>query len=160
MISSEKFEERLRWVRDVTGQLIRKETSNALWEEIRNCDIRDLELAIKDIAYSDEKLNLGNIWRHLVHHQQVRLEQESIAFKRKEDDEFQRWWRDHQGSRQDCVNDYNCYNCQRIYCDVIGKDAVRCIKDVLAEEMKPKEMEQILSKYKGMGWLDKSLEPF
>ncbi|MFH1290382.1 MAG: hypothetical protein ABIH92_03165 [Nanoarchaeota archaeon] len=160
MISPEKFYERFKWLSEVSGSLIRKGTIDALWEELRNCDSRDFELALKDIAYSDEKVNLGNTWRHLMHHQTVRLEREALEFKRKEDDEFQKWWKDHQGSRQTCVNDYNCYNCKRIYCDIIGKDAIRCIKDVFLEEMQPKEMEQILSKYKGMGWLDKSLEPF
>lgn len=160
MISHERFEERLKWLSNVTGSAIRRETSEALWEEVRNVDIRDFEAGVKSLAYTDEKINLNNLWRHIGNYQSKRLEREAIEFKRNEEDEFRRWWQDHGGSRHNCVNEFKCFECKRDYCDVLSKDATRCIKEVVRDGMTDEAMNEYMSKYKGMGWTVPELEPF
>ena len=52
--------------------------------EIKTENERDIFLALKDIAYSTDKLSLGNVMKYLSHHKSHRIERESFAFKETE----------------------------------------------------------------------------
>jgi len=160
MISQDRFEERLKWLSNVTGSMVRKETSEYLWEELKDCDIKDFHDGTKALAYTDEKINLANLLKHISKYQSKRMEQENLEFKRNEEEEHRKWWREHRGTRQTCVNEYKCFSCKREYCDVIAVDSVECIKGIVMGDMTPEDMNNRMAKYKGMGWIDKALEPF
>ena len=152
MISHERFLEKMKWLSDLTGQNIRKDTASAMWDELKKQEPQDLERAIKDLAYADEKVNLANLWKRLVKFRTTRVEGEAIEFSRKQADEISRWWASHRGVRQVCVNEYNCFSCQREYCDLVSIEAMQAIKDIMSGDKKYIDVCRELSKFKGLGW--------
>lgn len=153
MISLERFEEKCRWISEVTGSAIKKTTAFALWDELKHCDGRDFDEAVKDLAFSDEKLNLGNLWKRIIRFQTRRIEQETAERNKREDDAIRQWFRDNRGSRDVCVFEYRCGNCRRDYCDIVSRECMKMVKQILMGEMAGTEAHrQLAKKFVGIGF--------
>ena len=62
------------------------------------------------------------------------------------------WWHSHRGAREDCINNFKCYDCKRTYCDVASTAALRAVKAMLNKEKTKEETDKELSQFQGMGW--------
>lgn len=153
MISKERFTEKMMWLKDVANQDIKRSTCDALWDELSTQNVQDFERAIKDLAYSSEKINLANIWKRLCHAMSNRVESEAQEGRQREENQIKAWFRKHHATKGECVNEYNCYSCKREYCDVIGIMATRGIKDILRGERTGEEVHrELASRFKGAGF--------
>ncbi|MFZ5990133.1 MAG: hypothetical protein ACOYWZ_23815, partial [Bacillota bacterium] len=70
----------------------------------------------------------------------------------KERQEFMQWWASHKGTKQECINNYECFSCKRTYCDVVATEALKGMKDILSKKKTCEEICRELCKFKGMGF--------
>ena len=84
-----QFRKKVEKAAVLSGQVIDRHLPDALYEEMINEDDRDILLALKDIAYSTEKLSLGNIFKNIMSHKGNRLETEGATFRKREQAEIQ-----------------------------------------------------------------------
>lgn len=162
MISLERFENKMRWLADVTGFPVRKDTANALWEELRDTDLNDFESGCKELAYSSDKINLANLYQKIAKYSSYRIEREASQMRQKEADEIREWFRTHVGSRSECVNNYECGECKRTYCDIVSKDCAIAIKRMIMGDINGEEAHRLLAKkFRGIGFEQyMGIEPF
>lgn len=85
MINHDLFMQKLKKASLLTGFLIEVDVAEALYDEIRTEEERDFLLALKDLAYSGERINLANILKHLTRHKTDRIEKEAQAQKKEEE---------------------------------------------------------------------------
>ena len=88
-MNKETFRKKVEKAAVLAGQIIDKSFPDALYEEIKTENEKDILMALKDIAYSTDKLSLGNVMKYLSHHKSHRIERESIAFKETEKREIE-----------------------------------------------------------------------
>ena len=92
-MTKELFRKKLEKTAILSGQLIDKHLPDALFEEIKAEHDKDILLALKDIAFSGDKLCLGNIIKHLSKHRAERFEKEAEEFKKKDKQEIEEFIR-------------------------------------------------------------------
>lgn len=80
-MTKEVFKRKLKKTSLLSGCLVESDAADAFFDELKGEHDNDILLALKDVAYSSEKINLGNIMKHLSRHKGVRLETESAKFK-------------------------------------------------------------------------------
>lgn len=83
-MTKEIFKKKLKKASLLSGFLVDIEAADALYDELKSENDRDMLSALKDVAYSSEKINIGNIMKHLCRHKSMRLEEEAIKFKEHE----------------------------------------------------------------------------
>lgn len=85
MIQKDFFRSKLKKAGLLSGRLIDIEIADALYEELKDEDANDLLLALKDVAYGGEIINLANIFKHLTKHKSDRLYKENSIKKKQEE---------------------------------------------------------------------------
>ncbi len=85
MIEKKLFMEKLKKASLLTGFLVEKEVASALYEQVKTEEKKDILLALKDIAYFGERINLANILKHLIQHRANRIEKEAQTQKKEEE---------------------------------------------------------------------------
>ena len=92
-----------------------------------------------------------------------RIEREAQELQKKEDEAIRKWFREHTGTRTECVNNYKCGQCMRTYCDIVALESTQGLKDMLSQEKPIDEIHEYLAnKFQGIGFEKnvKGLEPF
>lgn len=151
MISYEFFEEELSKTAQLMGWRITKERTKLIHEKVMNFEKEDVLKAL-DSALEYENFNFYRFLGSLNYYKGQREDRQQAERHKKERDEFMEWWRSHKGTRNECINEFNCYSCKRAYCDIIALDAITACAEVMSGQTTIENMNKKLSKYKGMGW--------
>lgn len=85
MINHDLFMQKLKKTSLLTGFPIEIDVAEALYEEFKTEEEKDSLLALKDLAYSGERINLANILKHLKKHKSDRIEKEAQIQKKEEE---------------------------------------------------------------------------
>jgi len=85
MINHDLFMQKLKKASLLTGFPIEIDVAEALYGELKTEEERDFLPALKDLAYSGERINLANILKHLTRHKTDRIEKESQLQKKEEE---------------------------------------------------------------------------
>lgn len=85
MIEKQLFMAKLKKASLLTGFPVEVDVAEALYEELRQEDENDFLKSLRDVSHSGERLNLGNIEKHLLKHKSDRIE--LIAQKQKKEEE-------------------------------------------------------------------------
>jgi hypothetical protein len=88
-MNKDTFRKKVEKASVLSGQTIDHNLPDALYDELKNENDTDILLALKDVAYSTERISLGNITRFISIHKSKRIEQESIQNKDRERKEVQ-----------------------------------------------------------------------
>ena len=83
-MTKDQFRKKVAKAAILSSQVIDRNFPDALYDELKDENDNDILQALKSIAYSIDKLSLGNLIKHLMAHKSKRLEDESRAFKEKE----------------------------------------------------------------------------
>lgn len=93
-IEKDFFLQKLKKAGLLLGVLVDAEIALAIYEELKNEEQKDLLPALRDLAFSGQRVNLANIMTHLAHHKAVRREKEVEKEKKQREDELNMMLRD------------------------------------------------------------------
>jgi hypothetical protein len=99
-MTKDLFRKKLEKTAILSGQLIDKHLPDALFEEIKEENHKDILLALKDIAFSGDKICLGNIMKHLFKHRADRFEKEAEELKKQEKQDIEDFIKDREIPRE------------------------------------------------------------
>ena len=85
MIEKTLFMAKLKKASLLTGYPVEVEVAEALYEELRKEDEGDFLRSLRDVSHSGERLNLGNIEKHLARHRADRMERVAQEQKKAEE---------------------------------------------------------------------------
>ena len=85
MINHDLFNKKLKKASLLTGFGVEEEVAMALYEELKTEDEKDFLFALKDLAYSGDRITLANIQKYLARHKSNRIEKESLKQKKEEE---------------------------------------------------------------------------
>lgn len=86
MIKSDLFMQKIKKASLLTGFPVEVEVAQALFDELKTEQEKDFLLALKDLSYSGDRINLANILKHLNKHKTDRIEREAQVQKKEEEE--------------------------------------------------------------------------
>src|SRR4030042_499109 len=149
MISRERFKEKFQDKVELLGWKISEKRAKLIYDHVMNYDVEDFEEAL-DIITDQEMFNFQKLERTIRECRSRRLEAKSEMRKKVEERAFMIWWKSHQGTKTECVNCYRCYECKRIYCDVVASACCQAFKALIKKEKTQEQITHDLSRFQGM----------
>jgi len=132
-VSQDWFTEKFTELCTLMGWSVSDNRKIMIYEELINFDKYDF-LQVFTRMKGEDKFIYANMWKHIAEIRAKRIETEEHNKHMREDEEIRQWFRDHVGKRTDCINNYQCGECKRVYCDIVAIDAGQAIKDMILNE--------------------------
>lgn len=153
MISKATFQDNFQEHAELYGWRMAEKRLSKIFFYLNEQEFRDSDLIEGLRRYEMDDFKFAEFQRTMRTIRGERIEREQRDKQLREEDELREWWRDHSGSRQTCINEYNCSGCKRTFCDIVSKECGKMIKLMLTDEIKGDKAHQILAnKFKGLNF--------
>jgi hypothetical protein len=163
MISKTVFEDNLQEHAELFGWRLSDKRFNKIYRYLNDQGFEDADLIETIKNYERDDFRFGEFQVAMRMTRAARIERLAQLKMRIEDDATREWFRKHAGDRKECVYNYNCGQCKRLYCDIVSIEASEALKDMLMDNKTADEVHEYLAgKFRGIGFERnvKGLEPF
>ncbi len=162
MISNNCFTVNFQEHVELYGWKLTKDRLKKIWHYLCKMEFQDSDLIYTLQRYESDVFRFVDFLSVMKSVRAERTEKENEQRKEQEEDEVRQWFAEHPGSKQACINDYQCGECKRVYCDIVATEAQNMTKKILSREISSQEAHQILAeKFKGIGFEQHTgIEPF
>lgn len=153
MIKKDFYEAKMREAIALLDSRISKKTIDLIYEKIKdNFENEDLSKAIDDVITADN-ISFPFILKLLRQYSSVRLEQEALEEKRREELETRQFWKANFGYIKEGICNRKCYECHVKFCDIIANKSIECIKTIINKEKTLSQVNAELAKeFRGVGF--------
>lgn len=161
-VSYEWFQENFGNLCTLMGWSVSEKRQSFIYEELIDFEKSDIQESITRLK-GEDRFIYANFWKFITEIRSRRLEYEAHERTMREQEELRIWFRAHSGAKNDCVNNYQCGDCKRIYCDVVSRYATQAIKDMIIGDVSVEDINiKLAGKFKGIGFEQniQGLEPF
>ncbi len=162
MIGKDFFNDNFQEQAELYGWRITDKRARKIYFTLNEQSFTEQELSIALEWYEKDEFRFADFLSVIRRARADRIEREAVENQRREEWEVKEWFRTHAGSRDTCINAYNCGACKRIYCDIGTKAVIGAIKEILSGETESKViMQGLATKFKGVGFEQQAgIEPF
>jgi len=161
-VSQEWFREKFTELCTLMGWSVSDNRKVMIYEELINFDRQDFLNTFNRLK-GEDKFVYAVMWKTISEQRARRVEKETHDKQMKEEDEVRAWFREHQGTKSECINNYSCGDCKRTYCDIVSINSIQAIKDMITGDVDRQVIHRKLAdKFHGIGFEKNvpELEPF